>query len=182
MAGILTSCATGQALEAKRSDKAVEIQACSLLSQREIETELNIRVEAPERSDPGYVDDGSFSSVCIWRVVEEASASDEDVLSSRQFVILNAISWPRGKRMAKNFLDAFYAAAEKGEIAHTPVERKLGDDALWWGDGLAVRRGDISFGLSVSVRELKAKAPGKSEEALARIILQRIDQRQLLLR
>jgi hypothetical protein len=84
--------------------------------------------------------------------------------------------------MSKNFLDAFYAAAQKGEIANTPVVRKLGDDALWWGDGLAVRRGDISFGLSVSVRELKAKAPGKSEEALARKILRRIDQRQLRVR
>lgn len=111
---------------------------------------------------------------------EGASVTGEDPLAPRQFVILNAMGWPQGKGMSKNFLDAFYVAAEKGEISSRPVARKLGDDALWWGDGLAVRRGDISFG--VSVRELKAKAPGRTEEALARKILQRIDQEQDLVR
>jgi hypothetical protein len=70
----------------------------------------------------------------------------------------NAFCWPAGKDLAKKFLESFYEAAKRGDIPHTPGPRKLGDDALWWGDGMAVRQGDVSFGVSVFVAGVSAPA------------------------
>jgi len=161
------------------------IDACSLLSSSEIETAVGSPIELPERNDAGYVADGAYSSACVWKIVASASApqasgeSDADnfdaPLGGRQFVILNAIRWPEGKGMARKFLDAFYLAAEKGDIPHAPVPRKLGDDALWWGDGLAVRKGDVSFGVSAFVPGTNPQSAEQIEEVLARRILSRID-------
>ena len=168
--------------------KVVKIDACTLLLPSEIESALQLPVEAPERNDLGYVKDGSYSSVCIWKIPASVSAPQagagseaddaadaEAPLGGRHFVILNAVLWPAGQGMARKFLDAFYAAARKGDIPHQPVPRKLGDDALWWGDGLAVRKGDVSFGVSVFVPGMRLKKAGQIEEALAQRVLSRID-------
>jgi hypothetical protein len=49
----------------------------------------------------------------------------------------------------------------------------IGDDSLWWGDGVAVRKGDISYGVSVhsvSQRSLERQM----EETLASKIVERL--------
>lgn len=150
------------AREPAADEHAAEINACGLLSVDEIAADVGWRVNPPERNDLGTIADGAYSSVCIWK----AAASDG------QFVILNAVRWPRGKDMARSFLDAFHAAAERGDIPRKPVARALGDDALWWGDGLAVRQGDVSFGISVYPPSSEHD-PGTIEAALARRILTR---------
>jgi hypothetical protein len=154
------------------AQNAAEIDACRLLSVDEIAVDVGWRVLAPERKDFGVTDDGAYSSVCIWKAAgTDGMAMPDD--APAQFVILNAVRWPAGKNMARNFLDAFYAAAEKGDIPRKPVARALGDDALWWGDGLAVRQSDVSFGISVFPPS-REHEPGKIEEALARRILTKI--------
>jgi hypothetical protein len=55
----------------------------------------------------------------------------------------------------------------------TPVTVKAGDDALWWGDGVAVRKGDISFGVSVHIRVEKT-AERSMEESLAKKIVPKL--------
>jgi hypothetical protein len=92
-------------------------------------------------------------------------------------VILNAQRWPAGRDMAKKFLQAFHDSAEKGVIASKPVPRKFGDDALWWGDGLAVRKGDVSFGISVFMPKRGEARTSVLEEKLAPHILKRLDRK-----
>lgn len=164
-------------------DESKPIDACALLNESDIEQALRLDVEAPERSDAGYTADEAYSSTCVWKVATAESASkeldefepdDEAPLGGRHFVILNAMLWPRGKGMAGKFLEAFYLAAERGDIPHTSVKRALGDDALSWGDGLAVRKGDVSFGVSVFVPGMSKERAGAIEEVLARRILPRL--------
>src|SRR5690606_41909354 len=99
--------------------------------------------------------------------------------SSRRpsFVMLNAMQWPVGKGLAGRFLQEFRDAAAHGELPSSPLPRDIGDEALWWGDGLAVRKADVSFGLSVFIPHLKSAAkrpPGMFEEQLAPYILKRL--------
>jgi hypothetical protein len=153
------------------------IDACALLPPSEISRVLGRPVEAGTRQDYGLTSEGSFSSVCVWKVrPEEPQAFDPTApLGGRSFVILNAIRWPAGSDRARTFLEAFRKAAENGEIPAQPVPRPFGDEALWWGDGLAVRQGDVSLGISVFVPDLAPKSTGVLEERLAPAILRRLD-------
>ncbi len=163
--------------------KVEPINACALLSSREIGAVLQRKVEAAERNDAGYVGDGPYSSACVWKIPLQPSDAAPEVdqsapdraaapLGGRHFVILNALRWPKG--MAHQFLDEFYAAGERGDIPRKPVPRKIGDDALWWGDGVAVRKGDVSFGVSVFVEGVSLDESRRIEEALARKVLRKI--------
>ena len=58
-----------------------------------------------------------------------------------------------------------------------PVPVQAGDEALWWGDGVAARKGDVSFGVSVHVGTDK-KAEQAMEEALAKKIVANFDRKQ----
>ena len=95
-------------------------------------------------------------------------------LRGRSYVILNAMRWPEGRGLADTFLQAFRDAAAIGEIPSAPASRDYGDAALWWGDGLAVRAGDVSFGLSVVLPHAERGYPGEFEERLAPAILRQI--------
>ena len=90
------------------------------------------------------------------------------------FAILNAMQWPVGSGEAKKFLESFYDAAKNGVIDLTPVQLKIADDAIWWGDGVAVRKGDRSFGVSVFWPDKKREERRIFEEALARKIAPRL--------
>jgi hypothetical protein len=163
-------------------DPVAPLDACALLSSREIEHVVNRRVEAPEHQDAGYVDGGAYSSACIWIIPgtsspresksEESKQKSEAPMGGRDFVILHAMRWQKG--MAHIFLDDFYAAAKRGELPHEPGSRKIGDDALWWGDGVAVRKGDVSYGISVFVAGMRLDEAGRIEEILARHIVPRV--------
>jgi hypothetical protein len=104
----------------------------------------------------------------MWTVTLHSSAR----ASKGRIVILHAMRWPRGK--AGTFLEQFYEAARNGELPREPEPRKLGDDALWWGDGVAVRKGDVSFGVSVLVEGISLEESGRIEEALAQQVLQKV--------
>jgi len=155
------------------------INACALLDAQQIEQVIGQAVDAGTRHDAGIESNGAWSSSCIWKIVP---ASGEPAAAKRGFVILNAMQWPLGSGRAHEFLDSFHEAAAQGVLARPPSPRRFGDDALWWGDGLAVRKGDVSFGLSVHVPRSPSTQPGAAEERLAPLILKKLEGRAAQLR
>ncbi len=152
----------------------------ALLTATEISRAIGLPVDGGRRQDEGLQADGQYSSSCIW-MIEPAKKPDRSApLGGRRFVILNAQQWPAGRNLAGKFLQAFRDSAEQGVIASKPSPRKFGDEALWWGDGLAVRKGDVSFGVSVfmpSASANKAARTSALEEKLVPHILRRVEQR-----
>jgi hypothetical protein len=121
---------------------------------------------------------GAYSSACVWEVeVDNPNRDDPNApMGGKSFVILNAMRWPAGSGLAHSFLDEFHQAEINHDIPGKTSPRKFGDDALWWGDGLAVCKGDISFGLSVFLPPSDKRPPkGVFEERLAPKILSRLE-------
>ena len=167
------------------ADKAAQappapINACELLQAAEIGQIIGLPVAAGARHDDGLVADGSYSSSCVWEVHTGAPAAAEPdkPLGGKSFVILNAMRWPAGSGRARSFLESFREASQDGTIPGKTSPRNFGDEALWWGDGLAVRKGDFSFGVSVFLPHTRASQPkGALEERLAPLILRRLEPR-----
>lgn len=158
--------------------KPEQIDACALLAPAEISQIVGLPVETGVRRDAGYETNGSYSSTCVW-AVKRGTAAPEDrtaPLGGRSFVILNAMRWPDGSGLARSFLEAFHEAARNGELPGKPSARDFGDEALWWGDGLAVRKRDVGFGISVFMPGAASNHPGEFEAQLAPKILRRLDQ------
>lgn len=162
--------------DAQPETKAPEIDACSLLQASEISAAIGLRTADGIRRDEGHVAQGAYSSACVWTVQPQGGDTRDPraPLGGRSFVIVNAMQWPIGSGLSGTFLEAFRKAAEHGEIPSKPVAKKFGDEALWWGDGLAIRQGDVSVGISVFVRSLKPARPGQFEERLAPHVLRRL--------
>ena len=157
-------------------ERPAEIDACALLSPAAISEATGFPAKAGIRRDAGYESNGSYSSSCVWLLEREnADASQNAALGGRSFVILNAMRWPAGSGRADSFLQAFRDAADRGEIPREPVPRDHGDAALWWGDGLAVRMDDVSFGISVVIPGISPSRPGEFEERLAAEILRNLE-------
>jgi hypothetical protein len=171
--------ATTSASQVLANDEALTIDACALLDARAIQDVLGVPVEKGDRRDSGLESNGAYSSSCVWMLsADRARPADPAApLGGKRFVILNALRWPQGSDGARTYLQAFREASDSGVIESKPSVRQFGDEALWWGDGLAVRRGDVSFGVSVFVpraaAEPQARA-GEREERLAKTILARL--------
>jgi hypothetical protein len=161
-------------------DAAATIDACALLGAADIGKALGVPVEKGSKRDSGREPNGAYSSACVWMLKGESDlpVNRSAPLGGRSFVILNAQRWPPGSAGARSFLDAFREASASGVLPKPPASRKFGDEALWWGDGLAVRRRDVSFGISVfTPRDSAARAnapPGEREGRLASAILARL--------
>lgn len=161
---------------ASPDERPAEIDACALLSPAAVSEATGFPANAGIRRDAGYESNGSYSSSCVWLLEREnADASQNAALGGRSFVILNVMRWPAGSGLADSFLQAFRDAADRGEIPREPVPRDYGDAALWWGDGLAVRIDDVSFGISVVLPGSSPARPGDFEERLAAEILLRLE-------
>jgi hypothetical protein len=176
---LLSADARGDSV-AQEGAEPLTIDACELLSSSEIRRIVGRSVSAGARRDSGLESNGSYSSACVWIIEQSTDTFIEPAtpLGGRSFAILHAMQWPHGSGQAQTYLEAFREAAVRGELPADPVAREFGDEALWWGDGLAVRKGDVSFGISVFIptRE-KAAQPGVIEEQLASFILDRLSVR-----
>jgi hypothetical protein len=157
------------------------VDACALISDQEVASTLKLDVNPADRQDDGKLDDrpgyeGSYSSTCVWRVaVDKDKDSAELPMAGMRFAILNAITWPKDSGKAANFLQSFHDAAEHDIIPTKPIPLKgIGDDALWWGDGVASRVGDVSFGVSVFLQNGDKETQRAMEEALAKRIAGRL--------
>lgn len=177
--GTLAALLFGSTSWAELDAAPLEMDACALLQSAEITATLGLPAEPGIRRDAGMESNGAYSSTCVWmvRFGGTEAASPNAPLGGRSFVILNAMQWPAGSGLARTFLEAFHTAAEAGEIPSRPEPRSFGDEALWWGDGLAVVSGDVGFGLSVFAPALEAEYPGFYEEQLAPKVVDRLDAR-----
>jgi hypothetical protein len=129
------------------------INACTLLQPAEIARLLGRGIDAGRRMDSGAGTNGAYSSSCVWMLAPIAGehADPRAALGGRSFVMLNAMQWPAGSGQAHTFLDSFREAKASGVLTSPLSPRRFGDEAFFWGDGLAVRSRDIAFGLSVHV-------------------------------
>lgn len=155
---------------------SMTIDACSLLSVAEISHAVRSSIKPGVRQDDRYESSGAYSSTCVWVIksIQESPPDPAAPLGGRSFVILNAVKWPAGSGLARSFLQAFREAAANN-IIPLPQARTFGDEALYWGDGLAVRQGDVSFGVSVFLPERAAtNVGGEMEAKLAPHILGRL--------
>jgi hypothetical protein len=153
--------------------------ACSLIGKDEVAAVVGGKIEAAEPNDAGTTDDGAYSSTCVWKVTggTPLPAKPNAPFGGASFAILNTITWPAGSGLAKKYLEDFRDAAKQDLIDMNPVPVQAGDEALWWGDGVAVRKGDVSFGVSVHVGTDK-KAEQAMEEALAKKIVSNFEGKQ----
>ena len=153
--------------------------ACSLIGKDEVAAVVGGKIDAAEPNDAGTTEDGAYSSTCVWKVTggTPLPAKPNAPFGGASFAILNTITWPAGSGMAKKYLEDFRDAAKQNLIDMNPVPVQAGDEALWWGDGVAVRKGDVSFGISVHVGTDK-KAEQAMEEALAKKIVANFDVKQ----
>jgi hypothetical protein len=140
---------------------------------------IELKVDAGVRDDSGRLEgrnyEGSYSSTCVWRVSADRQANDPSLpLGGASFAILTIILWPAsaGDGPAK-YLQSFRDAALNGEITTRPLPLRIGDEALWWGDGVAVRKCNLSFGISVHLRNGRSKER-QMEESLANKIVERL--------
>lgn len=173
--GALTVVWARPGLEAASGPEPASINACALLTSSEVSALLGMPVMDGVRHDDGLTSVGAYSSTCIWKVRNaRLQAHDPNAsLGGADFAILNAFSW-LSPGAASGFLQSFRRAADNREIPMQPVELHMGDESLWWGDGVAVRRGAESFGVSVVVNSADRTQRRVWEEALARKILARM--------
>jgi hypothetical protein len=149
----------------------VVINACDYLSSEEVSAVLGMPVEAGVRDDAGLTRDEAYSSTCLWRVAADRGKADPNrPLGGASFAILNAQSWPAGTGTGKKFLEDFRDAGRNHEIAMIPVAVDMGDEALWWGSGIAVLKGDITVGLSVHLVTDRRRERALAETLAAKIV------------
>jgi len=150
------------------------IDACKLLTAAEIAAATGTKVGVAIPVGGGSTADNSYSSTCVWGVAEDSGRTTIDgPLKGTNFVMLNAWSWVPGTTGPGHFLQEFRDAAKNNLIDTTPVPISLGDEALYWGDGVAVRKGAKNFGISVHVVGGKPTEQ-TMETALARKVLERL--------
>jgi hypothetical protein len=159
---------------------SLRVDACAFLAASEISHVVSLRVGEGVREDTGFQADGSYSSSCVWIIEQRQGAVIDPTgpLGGKSFVILNAIRWPAGSNLAGSYLDSFRKAAATGDIPGKTKPLPLGDEALLWGDGLTVREGDVSFGVSVFIPGLNAKRAEQFEEQFAQRSLRQLRKRK----
>ncbi len=166
--GVLTATAVVAAEPAK------ELNACDMLTDADVSTAMGLQVEKGMRRDSGRTKEGAYSSTCLWRVAADKDVNEPDKpLRGARFAILNAMRWDKGSAGPASFLNGFRAAAEEHIIKNKPVALKIGDESIWWGDGVAVRKGDVSFGMSVHLVTGREKERGMAE-GLAEKVLKKL--------
>ena len=84
-------------------------------------------------------------------------------------------SWPPGGPGAARFIEAFRTVAEDYPDLPTPEPVAIGDEALWDGTGVHVRKGDMSFSLSTSLNALDDTPDARAKmQTLAGIVAGRL--------
>lgn len=178
---VVLTVASMSARDGMAQANAGPVDACALLKDAEVTSTLKLKVKPADRRDDGKLDhkegyEGAYSSTCVWRVAEDEGKDSVDLpMAGMRFAIVNAITWPKGSGKASHFLEEFYVVAEQGIIPAKPIPLEgIGDDALWWGDGVASRVGDVSFGVSVFLQNGDKTTQRGMEEALAKKIAGRL--------
>jgi hypothetical protein len=152
------------------------IDACALLTPDEVSDAVGREMAFRKAFDNGITNQGAHSTTCMW-VADLPAGKEPDPnqrLGGRGFVVLSVMNWPGGPSQAAKFLDDFYKAFEQHDIDSKPVAVQVGaDDSLWWGDGVAARKDNVSFGVSVAqFGDRDARKP--QAESLAKLVAKRL--------
>jgi hypothetical protein len=152
------------------------IDPCALLTTAEVSAAVGQPVEPGRPNSAGLTKDGAFSTTCLWQVALPAGVAPDPTrsLGGRSFAIVNVQNWPGGPSDARKFLEGFHEAFAASEITSQPIPVDVGaDEAIWWGDGVAARKGSVSIGVSVASAGDRAQRKPKAE-SLAKLILPRL--------
>ena len=152
------------------------IDACALLTPKEIAAVVGKKVEAGPSLDNGITPQGAHSTTCIWAAPLPPGVQPDPAqrLGGRGFVVVNVINWPGGPGDAHKFLEGFQKAFQEHDITSKPVAVSVGaDESVWWGDGVAARKKGVSVGISVA--QFGDRATRQPEaESLARLVVKRL--------
>lgn len=152
------------------------IDACALLTPDEISEAVGKHVESGQPFDNGITAQGAHSTTCIWAAPFQPDMLPDPTLrlGGRGFVVLSVMNWRGGADDARQFLNEFQKAFQQHDIDSKPIPVSVGaDEALWWGDGVAARKNNVSFGISVAqFGDRAARQP--QAERLARLIVKRL--------
>jgi len=156
------------------ADQPAPIDACMLLTADEIAAVTGKKVGVPIPQGGGSTAEDSYSSTCVWRIANDSDRATVDApLQGSNYAMLNAWSWLPGNPGPAKFLQEFRDAAKSNLIDMVPVPVQAGDEALYWGDGVAVRKGSMSFGISVHLQDGKPTEQSMETE-LAKKVLGRL--------
>jgi hypothetical protein len=167
---------------AANAPKDAPINACAFLKDAEIKEIVGLEMTAGERHDDGEVGGsekiptGTYSSTCLWRAKLDVDKEPDPALpmGGTRFVILQAMAWPKAENAA-DFLAGFHDAFKEHIIPSAPVPVEgIGEQALWWGDGVAARKGPTSIGVSVFLQNGDKPTQRLMEEMLAKKIVARV--------
>jgi hypothetical protein len=163
------------AAQAPAEGAVAGLDACALIATAAVSDAVGVPVQDGVRNDSGAIPGGAYSATCLWRI----PASPEQTAAATApagpaYAILNVIKWPDGSPGAAGYLEDFRKSSEAGIIDHKPVPLQIGEEALFWGDGVAVRKGPVSFGVSVRLPVKDAERQRSIEEVLARQIADRL--------
>jgi hypothetical protein len=152
----LAAITTASLLSGTASAAPAEVAACPLLTTDEVAAALGEPLVAAEQDPMGGGEKQGRMTTCIWTPANSG-------LGPTMSLIL--WSWPPGSPGAARFIEAFRIVAEDYPDLPTPESVAIGDEALWDGTGMHVRKGDMSFSLSTSLNALGRHARRKGQDA-----------------
>ncbi len=154
---------------------AASLDPCALASVAEVTVAVGSPVGPGRRADNGATASEAQSTTCLWVTpLEEGQPLDPSQrFGGRGFVLVNLMQWP-GPTQARTFLSEFDRAFERNEIDSRPTPVDVGaEEAVWWGDGVAGRKGSVSFGISVAQFGEREERQAQAER-IARIVAARL--------
>ena len=148
------------------AEVAALVPACPLLTLDEVAAAFGKPVAAAEQEPMGGAEGEGRMTTCFW---VPADGGPGATLS------LVVWSWPPGDGGAAGFLEALRIVAEE-DPGRPPVETlAIGDDALWDGDRVYVRKGGVSATLATSMNALDVTPDARVKlEALAGLVAERL--------
>jgi hypothetical protein len=148
------------------AEVAAVIPACPLLTPDEVAATFGIPLRSVEREPSGGGEGEGRMTTCLW------TPADGKPGATLSLVVW---SWPPGDGGAAGFLETLRILGEE-TTDRPPVETlAIGDDALWDGDRVYVRKGGTSVTLATSLNALDATPDAKAKlEALADIVAGRL--------
>ena len=161
----LALCA-GLAPPAAIAAVAPTVPACPLLAVEEVSATLGIAVEAAEQPPSGGQEGQGRMTTCLW------TPSGGRLGATLSLVVW---AWPPGDVHAMGTLAAIRGAAADFPDRPPPETVAIGDDAVWDGDRIHVRAGQVTYTLATSLNALDATPDAKAKlEALAELVARRL--------
>jgi hypothetical protein len=151
---------------AATAEVAAVIPACPLLTLDEVATAFGNPVVAAEQEPMGGGEGEGRMTTCFWTPADGKPGATLSIV---------VWSWPPGDGGAAGFLDTLRILAAESPDRPPAETLAIGDDALWDGDRVYVRKGGVSATLATSLNALDATPDARVKlEALAGIVAGRL--------